>query len=223
MVDYTKQDYHKKRHLEFIEEPDLLNAWGFFADLAYFSHVKQNDRVLEFGAGLGNNLLVAKSRAQVCAVEPSSLGREIAAKAGIRVAADLEELQGEKFDTILCRHVLEHVDSPKEVLEGLRKHLDKDGRLILVVPCDSPYKMPKENDINHHLFCWNARTLCNLLSVAGFTCDKVRYEAYGARRKLLPIYHRFGGEAYAKIIRLVGHIFRFRELLVEAYPEDGAV
>ena len=91
--------------------------------------------------------------------------------------------------------------------------------LIVVVPIEAPGKMPRANDINQHLFCWNPRTLCNLLARAGLVHDTIRYEAYGARRKLLPVYRRFGGKSYARLVRFVGRVLRFRELVVEAKAE----
>jgi len=46
-----------------------------------------------------------------------------------------EELElGEKFDTIILMHVLEHVRDPVSVLKRIARHLSPKGKLILAVP-----------------------------------------------------------------------------------------
>ena len=65
MIDYTKSDYHEKRHKDLLDDFELQRAWGDFADIAYFSDAKKNHDILEFGSGLGNNLLTVKRYANV--------------------------------------------------------------------------------------------------------------------------------------------------------------
>ena len=217
MVDYTVNDYHRKRHPEFFENPDLRRAWADFSDRVYLSHVAAHQRVLEFGGGLGNNLLSVMKRAEVFMVEPGEEARQMAAADGIKAVARLEELPAElRFDTILCRHVLEHVENPHQTLCDLRDRLSPDGKLVLIVPCENWDMPPDPNDLNHHLYAWSPCTLGNLLASTGFKVLLWRFEYYGARRKLLPLWRRFGGDAYTRAVRLVGRIGRFRELRFDA-------
>ena len=213
--DYKSPDYHARRHGDLIESKRLRKAWGFYSDIAYFQNVKSGQCVLEFGAGLGNNLLVVKERAIVFAVEPSILGRRIAAEDGIASVEVIEDLGGRKYDFILCRHVLEHVEHPKSVLESLAERLNDNGTLILVLPLDPLTQRPVEPDINQHLYCWNPRTITNLLRRCGLARTNYRYEAYGAKRKLLFVFDTLGGVTYAKCVRQIGRLFRFRELVME--------
>lgn len=37
-----------------------------------------------------------------------------------------------KYDTVICRYVIEHMETPIQTLENLRKALKKNGRLIIV-------------------------------------------------------------------------------------------
>ena len=37
-----------------------------------------------------------------------------------------------KYDTVICRYVIEHLEKPVEVLENLHKALKKNGRMIIV-------------------------------------------------------------------------------------------
>jgi SAM-dependent methyltransferase len=218
MIDYTGDDYHRKRHTEFLDDDELRKAWSFFADTAYFRRVAHGQCVLEFGGGLGTNLLEVAKRARTYMVEPSALGRDIAAQAGVGAVAGVEELGDQKFDFILCRHVLEHLEHPAAVLRDLRSRLRPQGLLIVVVPCERPNAPPEPNDLNHHLYCWNPQTLANLLDICGFRVERWRYEYYGAKRKLMPVYRLLGGTPYARLVKFVGRVFRFRELLVEASP-----
>lgn len=213
-MDYESPEYHLKRHHDLINNKELSQAWSEFADNAYFSHVKKHERILEFGSGVANNLLTVKKRvASVIAVEPSILGREIALNYGITAYESMDEVKCQKFNTILCRHVLEHVEQPKLVLEILRSHLTENGVLVLVLPVDSLNKKPKDNDINQHLYCWNPRTIHNLALRTGLQPVSYHYETYGAKKCLLPIYRIFGANAYIKLVRTVGKIFGFSELV----------
>jgi SAM-dependent methyltransferase len=220
MVDYTDGEYHRKRRPELLENRTLRLAWAHFADAAYFQGVAAGQRVLEFGGGVGNNLLVVKNRAEVVMLEPSPLARGIAAKEGIRVVSKLDDLSGMRFDLVLCRHVLEHLDNPLETLRALRGLLSAIGRLIVVLPCERCDSMPREVELDHHLYCWNPRTLANLLARASYEVEAVRFEYYGARRKMLPVYESFGGRAYATCLRCVGRALRLRELVVVSRPYE---
>jgi len=211
-MDYESPEYHLRRHPDLIENYELSVAWSAFAADAYFNHVNTGDNVLEFGAGVANNLLTVKNLvASVTAVEPSILGREIAEKYGIPAFDNIGGVDGRCFDTILCRHVLEHVESPKEVLESLGDHLADDGVLVLVLPIDPIGQGPKQDDLNQHLFCWNPRTINNLALRCGLTLTGHHTEAFGAKRKLLFIYRVFGARAYVRLVRLTGQLLGFKE------------
>ena len=216
MVDYTCDDYHRIRHPEFLENEELRKAWSCFADLVYFRGIEAGQSVLEFGGGLGTNLLEVVKRAKTHMVEPSRVGRDIAGQAGVAAVATLEELGNQEFDCILCRHVLEHLEHPAIVLRDLRSRLRPQGRLIVAVPCETPDAPPKPHDINHHLYCWNPQALGNLLEVCGFRVERWRYEYYGAKQKLVPVYRRLGGGVYARCVKAVGAILGFKELVFEA-------
>lgn len=216
MINYEEDSYHRKRHPELLEDVELRFAWSFFSDLVYFEHVLQGDSVLEYGGGLGNNLLSVCRRAKTWMVEPSQIGRDLASKEGIIVASSLNEISDRQFDTVLCRHVLEHLDHPLVTLRELLRTLNAGGRLILVLPCENMKDFPSATDLDHHLYCWSPRTIGNLLKKAGFKVVRIHFEYFGAKRKLLPLYRIMGGRAYAHAVRFVGRVFRCKELVVEA-------
>ncbi len=50
--------------------------------------------------------------------------------------SSIEDFQsGEKYDTILLSHVLEHLDKPQDALLKAYSYLKPGGRLIIVLPC----------------------------------------------------------------------------------------
>ena len=213
---YVGPEYHRKRHPEFLESKKLREAWSSFADTAYFQHVRPGDRVFEFGGGMGQNLLTVRHRAETWMLEPSELGRTVASADGVNVVSSLEELGDRLFDTILCRHVLEHVEEPYLTLRHLRERLTPGGLLVLCLPIERPDTFPRVEDIDHHLYCFNPQTISNLLERALYRVRRLRFEYYGARRKLIFVYDRWGAKAYSRMVRHVGRLFNFRELVVEA-------
>ncbi|HJT19696.1 MAG TPA: class I SAM-dependent methyltransferase [Nitrospira sp.] len=216
MVDYEDGAYHFKRHPEFLADGDLREAWSCFADVAYFNGVWAGTSVLEYGGGLGNNLLAVAKRARTWMIEPSDVGRRLARQAGIDVVPNFEQLRHREFDVVLCRHVLEHVDDPLSTLRQIHQALKPDGELILAVPCEDMRLFPSQDDLDHHLYCWNPRTLANLVGKAGFGVARIYFEYYGAKRRLLPVYRYLGGNVYAKAVRMAGKIFNCKELVLRA-------
>ena len=71
-VDYAQNDYHEKRHPEFLANDLLFHAWGAFAKHVYFEPLGfQGKRILEYGGALGYNLIQIKDEAHVIMLEPS--------------------------------------------------------------------------------------------------------------------------------------------------------
>ena len=214
-VDYEKDEYHETRHSELLGNDELMNAWSECASKFYFKDIKPEDSIFEFGGAFGYNLRNALKTNTCTMLELSALGRSIGEKSGIRSVSKLEELENAKFDVILCRHVLEHVDSPLTILNDLRNHLTPKGRLILVLPVEGNGDLPVQNEIDFHLYLWNPRTISNLAKRAGFSDVQFRYNYFNGRRVCLPIFRKFGGAAYSKAIQMVGLVSRSKELILE--------
>ncbi|MFC1603160.1 methyltransferase domain-containing protein [Pseudomonadota bacterium] len=214
-IDYSDHEYHKQRHPEFLDNDELYSAWSEFSLFAYFNGIESNSKVLEVGGGFGYNLYKVASMTKVCLLEPSDMARKMAECKGLRTVSSFDELGDEKFDFILCRHVIEHVQDPLELLTKMLSVTSQNGKLKLIVPVERNDMPVNPNDIDHHLFCWNPQALANLAYEAGWNYDKHYWEYYGGRRKLLALYRKFGGEVYAKSVRFVGKAFRYRELVMD--------
>jgi ubiquinone/menaquinone biosynthesis C-methylase UbiE len=216
-IDYKSDDYHKSRHPEFFENQELFVAWSWFVLKTYFSGIKiKGKTILEYGGALGYNLLQLKEQADVSLIEPSDVGREVATAHGIKSYSNAKEIGDKVFDIILCRHVLEHIPDPLNALSEMQSLLKKGGLLILILPIERQNLKVDREDMNHHLYSWSAQTIFNLANLAGFETDTIRYEYYGMRRKLLPLYRVMGGGLYAKVVRMVGRFLNFSELVVLA-------
>ncbi len=220
LIDYTSQqgnEYHKMRHAEMIGNDALIQAWGHYARLTYFADLKKGERVLEVGAGLGNNLVALRDIADVYATEPAPSAREHANSLGVKTVSSLDDLEeGLRFHHILLRHVLEHVPEPHILLTQLLQHLEPGGTLIVVLPIESPYMRPDPQDLNHHLYAWSRHTIGNLLADVGFQKIESEINWYNGRRVLMPIFQRFGPEAYRKSVYWFGRIKRSAEIIATA-------
>jgi 2-polyprenyl-3-methyl-5-hydroxy-6-metoxy-1,4-benzoquinol methylase len=105
--------------------------------LARIGLIRPGSRVLEYGAGDGRLLeCLAAREAEVTGVEPSSAARERAAERGVVLESSLEGVtaRADRFDRIICWHVLEHLGNPAVEIERLAELLEPDGRAIVSVP-----------------------------------------------------------------------------------------
>src|SRR5204863_8175544 len=92
---------------------------------------------LEIGAGLGTNLLAIKDVARVTAIEPARLAREHCARLGVQTHASLDDLpQDARFDYVMLRHVLEHLQEPRKMLLDAKRLLAPAGKLIVAIPIE---------------------------------------------------------------------------------------
>ena len=65
---------------------------------------------------------------------PNYLGVDIQAGEGVDVVADLSKSHIGTFDLVICCSVLEHVQDPWSLANGITKHLKPGGRLYVAVP-----------------------------------------------------------------------------------------
>lgn len=101
-------------------------------------------RVLEIGAGIGNMsaFLVDRERIVLTDTEPYYIdrlrarfaGRPHVAVAELRLPGVAPRLVAERFDTVVCLNVLEHIEDDRASLSAMRDLLQPGGRLVLLVP-----------------------------------------------------------------------------------------
>jgi 2-polyprenyl-3-methyl-5-hydroxy-6-metoxy-1,4-benzoquinol methylase len=160
--------------------------------------------VLDVGCGVGN--VGARARAagatRVVGVEVVEAQAELARGALDRVVAApveaaLDELADERFDTILCLDVLEHLVDPSRVLRRLHDVAAPGARLQVSVPNARHLSLVWDllvrgtfNYAEHghrdstHLRWFTRRDVVAALEAAGWHVERVSHPAHGRTRGL---------------------------------------
>lgn len=98
-------------------------------------------RVLDVGCGIGRCLDFVRPRG--LGVDPNETAIAVCRDKGHQAYSPSEFAAvygsapaGPRFDTLLCSHVLEHLDEPTgvELLQTYLPHLASDGRVLLITP-----------------------------------------------------------------------------------------
>jgi len=206
-------EYHTKVHEGRIKNAITYEIEAARAKREYLRDVTDNERVLEFGCGVGQNIYLLKN---AIGYDISKYAREFCKGKGITVIDDLDKIEDGSLDVILCSHVLEHVDNPFEVLLGINKKLKKGGRLILILPVEGQGKASYALDIHQHLYAWNFRTINNLLCKTNFTPVENKTLHIPAGYKRLLFVSRIHPGLYGLATRIVGTSLGLKEMKIEA-------
>jgi len=99
-------------------------------------------KILEVGCGIGNFTGNLTNYGEVFAIDIDKQHiTETKKMLGSRVKVQFGDIEkssvffnGQKFDTVVCLNVLEHIKADKTALKNLYNLLNKDGTLILLVP-----------------------------------------------------------------------------------------
>lgn len=141
------------------------------------SMLGRNDfSMLDIGCGTGwISRIWGESGARVSGLEPSQTRAAIARERGIRVlSCYAEEMDlDEKFDLIVIRHVIEHLENPADILQNLLPRLTPDGLLLIIVPnIDCIGRKVFDTDwtwvLPWHCNFFNPRSLRTLLENCGY-------------------------------------------------------
>jgi glycosyltransferase involved in cell wall biosynthesis len=140
-------------------------------------------RVLEIGAGIGNITGWMIPRDLYVASDINSnylhyLQNFAAGKPYLEVErVDLEEpesftLLRQRFDTVICLNVLEHVRDPLAALQNIFSALEPGGRVLLYVP-SGPKRFSSLDEALGHRCRYDRETLESELSTTGFEIEHV--------------------------------------------------
>lgn len=139
-------------------------------------------RVLEVGSGTGTITQFLRDRDNVMATEYDKqylhlLERRFENNINIRTAAfDLTKevpasLAADRYDTIICLNVLEHIENDGEALARLHGMLEEGGRLLLLVPAHQALYGAMDKAIGHFRR-YEGAGLRRLLEEVGFTLEE---------------------------------------------------
>jgi SAM-dependent methyltransferase len=141
--------------------------------------------ILEVGSGTGNMtaFMTESPRLALTDVNPESL-EDLRAKFGPRPGVtvsywDLNEalpddLAGERFDTVVCLNVLEHIEHDGVALRRMYDCLAPGGRLVLLVPAHQLLFNGFDRGVSHFRR-YSRRGLAAELTASGYEVEKTWY------------------------------------------------
>lgn len=133
--------------------------------------------LLDVGCGTGwSTAIWQKCRFKVLGLEPSKTRSGFGQKTyHIPVVHQYIEnfSTEEKFDVIILRHLLEHIENPRTILKKVKSFLKPDGLLVIIAPninCIGRYAFRKNWAwiLPWHLHFYTPKTLTSLLTKVGF-------------------------------------------------------
>ncbi|HLZ45052.1 MAG TPA: class I SAM-dependent methyltransferase, partial [Gemmatimonadales bacterium] len=140
--------------------------------------------VLEIGSGIGNlsTFLLDAKRLVLTDTREEYLNRlrqRFAQCANVSVERlylpnEHAALAGQRFDTIICLNVLEHVDDDIGSLVAIRGMLAADGRLVLLVPALPALYGTMDRALGHHRR-YTRRGLGDVFRQTGFRLAHIEY------------------------------------------------
>lgn len=134
-------------------------------------------RLLDVGCGQGQLLQCARKFFDCTGLEPSPLAAEVARGHGFPVVESTfeeAELPAEHFDVVFLDSVIEHVRSPRQVLEKVHAILRSEGVVVLRTPkFGGPAYLWHRGGWNgfrhgYHTFLFSGKTLGQYLRQTGF-------------------------------------------------------
>jgi 2-polyprenyl-3-methyl-5-hydroxy-6-metoxy-1,4-benzoquinol methylase len=179
--------------------------YTLFAGKVVHPPFQPNGKILDIGCGSG---LFLKEMNELgwdsYGVEIDESAVEYAKKTGLKVfCGELTDVHYPElyFDVVAMRHVIEHVHSPKEVMNEIYRIMKNEGTLILATPNIDCYEAKiferywTNLDVPRHLFFFSLETIKRLLKTTGFEVEKVDWISF------LPIMLR----GSLRNMRQVGH------------------
>jgi len=140
--------------------------------------------VLEIGSGIGNlsafladreRLVLTDTREEyLTRLRARFRGRPNISVARLYLPDDDRAVAGQRFDTIICLNVLEHIDDDISALDAIRRLLAPAGRLVLLVPALPALYGTIDRALGHHRR-YKRAGLADLLKATGFRPAHIEY------------------------------------------------
>jgi SAM-dependent methyltransferase len=143
----------------------------------------KSKKILDYGCGTGEFLNEMNNNGYQCTgIEPSPKASEHAKNSyqlEVLNPDKLHTLQDANYDVITMWHVMEHIHDLNETISTLKQKLKSDGHLIIAVPNHSSWDAAHYQsywaayDVPRHLYHFTNRSVGKLLSMHGFTLNKM--------------------------------------------------
>jgi SAM-dependent methyltransferase len=210
---YYDKNYHNVVHAGMIQDESYYRARSEAFSRLYFAPEERQLDVLDYGCGLGQTIAALP---HAYGYDASREAVAIARAHGVMILDSTAEIPTAGFDIVICRHTLEHVPDPLDVLKAMRSYLRSNGKLILILPKEKYFTTSFEPDEHMHIYAWNFRCINNLLSLAGMraTYNDTLYNL--GYRALLPLRRLIGASGYEWATSIVGRLMNNGELVIHA-------
>ena len=210
---YYDEGYHNVIHAGMMADQQYYRARSEAFSRLYFTHSERQMAVLDYGCGLGQTIATLPNAS---GYDASREARAVASAHGLKMFATPLEIPLASFDIVICRHALEHVPDPLDVLTALGTYLRPGGKLFLILPKEKHYATSFLPDPHMHIYSWNFRCINNLLSLAGLRATRNDTFYNLGYRALLPLRQWFGSSLYELATAFVGRIKNNGELVIHA-------
>ena len=149
----------------------------------FMDNIGEVQTILDFGSGLGVFPEYLSNRGyDVDCVEANKHSKEFI-EFNLKIPC-YDKMPVMEYDAITLVHVLEHFENPKEFLIGLKKNLNKDGKIFIEVPHPIEFGCFDKNhdEFNScHTHFFNMPNLQKLVESCGFEAEKISMQYYKDR------------------------------------------
>lgn len=149
------------------------------------------NRILDYGGGDGRLMHAFSKSGKQCYLVDYNKN---CVRGVTKLSDTINDLDpGEKFDLIICSHVLEHVAQPVRILKLIASHLNEEGQIFIEVPLEVWKRPPLHEEPVTHINFFTPNSLNNLMLVGGL---------HVLRCEIAASPHQSGGARHA--IRAIG-------------------
>ena len=168
---YTNSDIIKRQQ-------SFYNEYGKYIE----DYIKTSHSLFEIGCASGVMLKFYEDNG-IEIVKGIEINNNIAEIGRVNYGLDIESIRiedfkcDEKFDTVLCIDLLEHIKKPHEVLRKAYELLNDNGYLIIISPLEFNYigckiekilKIKRDKGNIHHYSFFNKNTLAQFCKINDF-------------------------------------------------------
>ena len=185
-----------------------------------------NGRILDIGCNTGLYLYMLKNIGwEVFGMDLDKKACDTARSLGIEVFAGFLKdapYQDRFFDFVRFSHVIEHVDSPRELMQDVSRILKKDGRAYVAFPNQRSFAFYAFKHIwqgrGSHQYAFSRKTFAALCEKTGFKIDKARVKSStGAMVNSMIIWAKFQKSPFKDITIAVAKSKLFKTFLVRPF------